>query len=319
MIENRKLVLLFFVCILMFNACNGGYKPSFVENDFHKHHFLTEGEILFTDNVELLDPRWIKFHPDSFLVLLELGSENQIKIIDLKDGSVQELVKKGRGPEELESAWGINIVDNNIWVFGLNQGKLIKITPSNDREFEISGSISLEHSYVMTGVMISDSAFLAINETDNNNRLALYNNEGRMKTKFGSFPSNYNIPDNYVNNDVFMATISAAQDGRYAVLGCTRTDLIEIFDIENGVKTRSLRGPFYHEFNATTVDVGGGFSITDVSPSFEGYNYSFAHKDYFYISYNGRLESTIDSPDKNFPNKIFQFSWDGVPMQKILI
>lgn len=318
MLTNKPLSLLLFILYnLILFSCNKGIQEStFIEDDFPEYQHLNNGDILINEDANLLDSRWIKYHPDSFLVLLELGSEKHIKIIDLKDHSVQEIIKKGRGPEELEGAWGINVHNKDIWVFGINQGKLIKLSPTSHREFEIAGALNLEDPYIMSGVMIDDTNFLAINETDNKNRLALYNQFGELVKKFGSFPSSiYNNPDENVNNDVFMATISASSNGKHAILGCTRTDIIEVFNLNNGSKVE-IRGPYRHDFNVEKVNTGG-MTMVRITPNFIAYSHSCAHDEYFYISYNGKLTEEIKSTSDFLPNQIFQFSWDGNPIKRL--
>lgn len=310
----RTLMILTFIGIV-YSCNNKNHEPNFTELDFVEHQHLRDGDMLINEEANLLDPRWLKYHPDSFLVFLDLGSDTHIKIIDLINQNTQEIISKGKGPKELEGAWGINIHGKDIWVFGINQGKLIKLSPTSSREFEITGSLQLEHPYIMSGVMINDTNFLAINETDNINRLALYNQSGNLLKKFGSHPSEmFSNIDTEIGNEVFMASISASEDGKHAVLGCTRTDVIEIFNIADDSKI-TKRGPSGHNFNVEKVNSKAGAMIK-FSPNFIGYSHSYANNDGFYIAYCGKRADDIRSTSDFLPNYIFQFSWDGNPIKQ---
>ncbi len=68
------------------------------------------------DSLFLGNPLELKFHPEGFIVLQEFQLQRQITVIDLKTGNVQQLVSRGRGPNEMLSARNITIQDGNIWV-----------------------------------------------------------------------------------------------------------------------------------------------------------------------------------------------------------
>ena len=103
-------------------------EPDFKTNSFPKHYVLNNGNYLENDSLLLGNSRWIRYHPDSFLIVQELGHDKMLKIIDLKTGKIQEILNKGRGPNEMVSAWGINVVDKDIWVYGGQLKKMLKLS-----------------------------------------------------------------------------------------------------------------------------------------------------------------------------------------------
>lgn len=57
-------------------------------------------------------------------------------MIDLETDSVQHLIKRGRGPEEIISVRDLAIRDGAIWVSGLADRKIMKLTrPEGGRAF----------------------------------------------------------------------------------------------------------------------------------------------------------------------------------------
>ncbi len=129
-------------CILLINlVCYTGHSSKNVDFDkesFRKNIKPPVGEVYFHDSLFLGKPRYIQYHPDSFLIVLDMGTKNQIKIIDLKNRKIQEMIPQGKGPGEMISAFGLQIKNRDLFVFCLQLSKVIKLTPDLNRKFFIS-------------------------------------------------------------------------------------------------------------------------------------------------------------------------------------
>lgn len=85
------------------------------------------GTVYRNDSLLLGDPQAIRYHPDGYLVLLDRPNTGQVVVIDLETDSVQHLIKRGRGPEEIISVRDLAIRDGAIWVSGLADRKIMKL------------------------------------------------------------------------------------------------------------------------------------------------------------------------------------------------
>ena len=85
---------------------NGDFSDETIKTIIH----LTDGKIYSNDSLFLGYPLWLRFHPDSFLIIQEYNTPKLIKIIDLKNNQIQELIPQGKGPGEMLVSWGIYII-----------------------------------------------------------------------------------------------------------------------------------------------------------------------------------------------------------------
>lgn len=308
----KKMSLCFLSILLLINiSCNTNkiQEHSFNLKDFQKEITINDASTIKFDNIELLDPRWIKFHPDSFLILIELKSDPQIKIIDLKNNSVQEIIKKGMGPNELLGAWGLSIINSDIWVFGINQGIWLQLKQNNNRTFEIDRKIELDVPYTISAALLSDERTISLNMLDAKHRLVCFNNQGAQIEKFANF-SNMLTSDttSYLNNDAFIANIAVSPNNEKIVLGSNNIDLLEIVDFKTK-KTKYIRGPFNKKFNAKLEE--GNLHL---SPRLLAYMQAYANNESFYILYSGNLKNKTNNHTDIIPKQIFNFSWEGEPL-----
>jgi hypothetical protein len=313
----RHIFIIIFLAIILTSCSKNSKKnPDFKLSSFIEKINIKNGSFLFDDKIELMDPRKLRYHPDSFLVIQELGTNKMIKIIDLKTGNIQKILKKGKGPKEVISAWGVYIIGRNIWVFGSKQKKLIKISPADNRKFEISNEFILDDKYVFGGTMNSDTSYIALSFGDST-RLSFFNNNGELTKKMGGFPSFINDKTISPNNDIFDSTVAASKNGKKIVLACYDTDIIEIYDIKKGLQHR-LQGPYGHSFSINKKTIEGNFTMFLHEPMFYAYGNAIGRDEGFYIGYRGLVNPTrrkLESSNEGYPNKIFYFNWDGQPLK----
>lgn len=308
----KKMSLCFLSILLLINiSCNTNkiQEHSFNLKDFQKEITINEASTIEFDNIELLDPRWIKFHPDSFLILIELKSDPQIKIIDLKNNSVQEVIKKGMGPDELLGAWGLSIINSDIWVFGINQGIWLQLKHNNNRIFEIDRKIELDIPYVISAVLLPNEETISLNMIDAKNRLLYFDSQGKLLEKFSHFSDMFTTDTtSYLNNDAFIATTAVSPNNEKIVLGCNYIDLLEIVDFTTK-KTNYIRGPFNKKFKANLEN-----NSLRMTPSLLAYMHSYANNESFYILYSGIQNDEVINQTDIIPKQIFNFSWEGEPL-----
>ncbi|NMH89991.1 BF3164 family lipoprotein [Flavivirga algicola] len=313
-----KVIYSLFVGVIFLQSCKktySGLEPDFKINSFPKHHVLNNGKYLINDSLLLGNSRWIRYHPDSFLIVQELGSSKMLKIIDLKTGKIQEIIDKGRGPNEMITAWGINIVDKNIWVYGGQLKKMLKLSYDEERQFYISDNLSLDDRTCMTGYAHNDSTIVGLCLPDTN-RLTIYDRNKNVN-KIGKFPLIYSSNQVEPNNNVFTSFIAGGPNNK-VVLACTKTDILEIYDINKGLEKR-LHGPKGIKIEAEAVGIGMG-TITKTTPPFRAFYNVVANAHEFCVGYTGyeTIEGVKRTIEDSFPKRIFCFSWDGEPKREYI-
>lgn len=311
-----KVICSLFMGVIILQSCkkeNTYMETDFKISSFPKQYVLNDGNFLKNDSLLLGDSRWIRYHPDSFLIIQELGNNKMLKIIDLKTGKVQEIVEKGNGPHELISAWGINVVGKNVWVHGSQLNKMLKLSYDDQRQFYISDIFSLDDPTSLYSLALNDSTMVGLNYPDTS-RLTIYDRKKNVK-KIGGFPLIYSSNQVEPNNDVFNSFMAVGPNNK-VVMACEKTDILEIYDINKGLEKR-LHGPKGIKIQAEVVDVGMG-KINVTKPPFRGYYNVVANEHEFCVGYIGyeKIEGVTGGLEDILPKRIFCFSWDGKPKRE---
>ncbi len=277
---------------------------------------MINGEFLLNDSIQLADPRWIRYHPDSFLVIQELGTPKMIKIIDLKTNKTQELLQKGRGPNEVIGAWGINIVGKDIWVFGGQLKKFIKLSYDKNRKFYISDKVLFEDKNCMSGIALNDSIFVGM-DLPSTERLSFYNKKGKRIKSLGEFPP-FLENDSKIDadNNIFKCNIVAPLSSNKLILACNDIDVLEIYDSSKGLVKR-LHGPKGIKISARYVDVGIGKMIK-TTPRIRTFNNIVANGKEFCVGYTGyeTIKKVRSKTEDLYPKDIFCFTLEGEPKRR---
>jgi hypothetical protein len=262
-------------------------------------------------------PTSIRFHPDSFLVVEDRGFPRLIKVIDLINNSIQELVPKGRGPGEMIVPWGIEVRGKDLYTFCGQLRKVIKFTPDTGRQFKETGEFILEEKQSPRFYPLSDNLMICLSNLGDIKRLTFLNNKGKIIKKNGDYPSLLNDDDVKPDNDIFFSAISATPDGNKFVLACTKTDVLEIYDAEAGLEKR-YQGPVGIKLTVTKVKAGYGFMVLP-EPRYDTYSSIIGGANEFWVSYNGFKIERQKPPSRSeqYPKQIFCFNWKGRPIRKI--
>ncbi|MBW6481274.1 MAG: TolB-like 6-bladed beta-propeller domain-containing protein [Bacteroidales bacterium] len=257
-------------------------------------------------------PLWMRFHPDSFLILQDYGLAHQIKVIDLKNNKVQKVIPEGRGPGEMVIGWGIDIVDKNIFAFDPQLQKIIILTPDSKRKFRITKEYKIDAKYPMEFCPLTKDISVCLCGFEEN-RLTFLDASGKIVKKVGDFPPFQN--DNIIKGDngIFQAVLTASPEGDMLALANKNIDLVEIFDLKRD-KVMRLQGPIGLKYKVN--DLG----ITQiVEPRYDNYFLIISNKSEIWTSYNGyKMEKgTQPSSSDQIPKQIFCFSWEGKPIRQI--
>lgn len=316
--KNLYFVNIFLLCSFIISCKHSSIANlDFTETSFKDTFNIINRMVLQNDSLFIGNPTWIRFHPDSFLIVQDMGTSKLIKIIDLKTRKIQEVIPQGRGPGEMIVAWGIQTLEKDLYVFCGQLRKVIVLSPDENRKFQITKEISLDEKETTKFCPLTHNTMVCLSNFGDDNRLTFLDNNGKITKKYGNFPSVLNGENVKLDNNIFQSYIESAPNGDKFVLVCSRTDIIEIYDTEKGLIKR-LHGPLGIQLNIHNKDVGIGTMI-NFDPSYLTYGRGDANENEFWVGYIGFNTKTIDKPSTSdvSPKKIFCFDWFGNPIRKI--
>jgi len=312
------LIVIVLIVSLVFSCSNSMPDGvTFTEESFSESFHLMDGRIYKNDSLFIGNPRWIRFHPDSFLILQDMGTPKLVKIIDLKNNKIQEVIPKGKGPGEMIVAWGIEIRNKDLYVFCGQLRKVIKLTPDINRKFQVKEEFSLDEKLARGFYPLKNNIILCTSHIGDDKRLIFLDNSGKVIKKIGDYPPLFKSNGIKSDNDIFASYITASPDGNKFVLACTSTDVLEIYDTDKGLVKR-FQGPVGIQLTVSNRNIGIG-TMKHLEPWYATYSMMAANKNEFWAGYIGfkKEKDTQPSIAELSPRQIFCFDWNGNPLRRI--
>ena len=309
-----NLLLLFWILC----SCSTSNKDNndFTEESFKETIHLTDGRMYKNDSLFLGKPTRLRFHPDSFLIFSDEGA-SLIKIIDLKSNRIQEIIKRGKGPGEMIKVFQLEILAKDVFVLCPILEKMIKLTPDNNRKFQITDEYILREKGISRLFPLKKDLFICLSKIGDEKRITFLDNRGNVVRKLGDYPPLLNSKELKGDNNIFQSFISASPVGNKFVLICSQTDVFEIYDVDKGLKNR-FQGPIGIQLIAKKANVGVG-TMTDLEPRYLTYCMVVANEKEFWTGYVGYKSEKRKRPSISeiSPKQIFCFDWNGNPLKKI--
>ncbi len=289
----------------------------FTDSSFKHNEKIKNGKAYQNKNLILGNPDWIRYHPDSFLVILDRSFSNQLKIIDLKSDSIQEYIAQGKGPGEMIVPYCIQIFEKDIYVFDLQLSKIIILSPLSLRQFCIKNEFRLSEKNLQIYYPLEYSLMVFQSSLEENTRLTFFNHEGKSVKKIGDLPPLSGEKRVLGANQAFVSWIAASDRNKKFALACAYTDIIEIFDYK-GSLIRRIQGPLGIQLSVTNKNIPIG-SVVKIDPLILVFNRIDAGDNEFWIGYTGfkiqkgYRQTYLDVASKRF----YCFDWKGHPLRKI--
>lgn len=317
--KKTLILLAFFPGILGLGSCVKSVGPDFTEESFGKEICLSDSYVYKHDSLLLNMPSWIRFHPDSFLIIQDMYTSELIKILDLKKNTVQQVIRRGKGPGEMIVAWGIETLGNDLYVYCGQLRKIIILTPDKNRLFQITNEYSLAEKNTSHFYPLTKELSACPSNFGDDNRLAILNGKGELIRKMGDYPVLYNSPGVKPDNNIFTFFMSGSPDGNKIVAACVHTDIIEIYDLADNSMKR-IQGPLGIQMAVKTVNAGIGTSV-DRIPLYLTYGRIARNENEFWVGYCGLLvdRKVRPLPYQTSSQKIFCFDWQGNPVRSIVL
>lgn len=318
---KRRILFLGFPMVIMGILISCGHRKVnedlFSEESFNTRINIRDGRQVVFDELFLGQPSTIKFHPDSFLVIEEMESPMLIKILDLKNNRIQELIPRGRGPGEMLVSRGVTVIGKDIFLFCVQLSKVVILTPRGDRSFVIVNEFFIEEKQTGCFHPLSRNKSVCLSTIGDDKRFTLLNGNGKVIKKFGEYPSFLNDDEIKADNDIFHSVISSTPDGEQFIAVCLKTDIFEIYNVEAGLKRR-FQGPLGLKISVEAQSMGTGYMLRP-QPHYLTYRPLIAGKSEFWAGFIGhRWQPGKDAPlAEQCTNKIYCFDWKGKPLRSL--
>lgn len=317
--KTENVVLLSFLTFILFASCGQQKKEDsvFTIDDFTKTVQL-EGDDL---GIYLNGPSFVKFIPGGYLLFNDVSENYLAKIYELSSGREQLLLRKGRGPGEANSIWGMSTDGNGFILSAESERKMFFYQPG-DSMFAQTKVIAPEHGVLE--VTPAWDGYIMV-EPDDGNRFELIDDKGSVVDSLGSFPDlgGEISPD----NSSLQSSLAVDPVGKKTVSVYRRMDYIELY--EGAKLVKRMHGPDQEIYRLRKVqsvsdlsssDIigmevtsGGQILATVITPSKIAWQDVYiAPGDGFYVGRIGINVNGTEDEQKGI-SSIFKFSLDGEP------
>lgn len=310
-----KQLLLFFLVLLLHSCLSKDKKEvAFTDKSFQLSYAKNKGRCLDIKDATLINPVNIVYHPKGYLFFIDSQSDYLVKIISINTGTVQKIVKKGRGPNEGIHISCISIVNNDVWLHESGLKKMINLKLDSLSVFHIEEEVGMG---LQAGRFIALTNDLFVGTLYSKERVAYINKKREQLNKVGGFPIDISNGEGILPNIVFQTMITASPDGKYVALANLSIDVLEVYS-DKGDSIRMLRGPDGFKTNVRPRDVGVGKTLS-LYPLYFTYRDIKALNNEIWASYAGIEVEKGKMPNQNsvLPSKIYCFTWQGKPIRKI--
>jgi len=315
---NIKISLVLFL-IFYSQSCNllNRDDVDFTDSSFKHNAKINNGKPYHNRNLMLGNPDWIRYHPDSFLVILDRSFSNQLKIIDLKSDSIQEYIAQGKGPGEMIVPYCVQIFEKDIYVFDLQLPKILILSPVSSRKFSITKEFRLNEKNLNTYYPLEENLMVFQSSLEEETRLTFFNHAGKSVKKIGELPPRTGDRRVLGVNQAFASWIAASSRNKKFAMACAYTDIIEIFDF-NGSLIKRIQGPLGIQLNVTNKNIPIG-AVVKIEPLILVFNRIDAGDKEFWIGYTGfKTRKGYRQTYRDIASRRFYcFDWKGHPLRKI--
>jgi len=299
-IMTKDNVSRFFLClaILIFQACHREC-PDFNLRDFPLGN-LTPVTLVSDFSFYLGSPSRLICIEGDMLGLSEPMKEKQLTLLDLRRGTMQELVNQGRGPGEALVAWDLSYENGTIQVYDIAGGKVLSCgVPGDYAPSEIEETRLPTELVNSLRIVQTRSGYAALSPPANGSRMILYNKELTQVREI-PFPKEFTHGQFAPDNDMFQSLIAYSERADRIVTACQTAPYIEIYD-SDGAMVHHIQGPFL--FNGTIRD------NEQTKYTFAGLSVS---EEEFMLGYDGH--GYID--ENSHIDDLLLFDFDGRPLKR---
>lgn len=310
--KNVLTLVVMLACLCSCDSFSDNSDPVWANLDFVDLH----GEVIETDSLPLPYRITISNEEELLFVVNRQGNNNGfIWVFDLTSGTfLKSFVKSGAGPGELLHVGHVQILNDELVVFGTLEKRLLiydlkairtEESPMPARIVSIKAN-SVRSPYMINKDLIVDTRFNF--KKDSIARLNFYNGDGELVKISGSFPAASADLDPVHLTESYRCFMGVNADR--VVLANAYTDLIEVYDGQGSLLTE-LNGPDNFEPLMMPRESGGGIMIAPTADTRRAYSFVNVGNDEILTFYSGEL----NSKSQNNKDRFILFSAKGEPLK----
>lgn len=308
------LIIIVFSYLLLYSCQNDKYNNKNgnkeITNNYTRSSFKMHREISFSNMSEYnkSDPiNMLLLNDNIILNTINNDDEHFIFVLDTIGDIKNEILKKGRGPNESISFKSLGRYKDKIYGLDLTKRELIWFAT----KAITSGKIDIYKHYLDNQdfydlVWLNDSIVVASGDMKSEKKLTYFNiNTKNVAEEFGAI-TNEKKGSTASLKDAYTAYISIRPNRTNMALAYRYIDLLEIYD-DKGNLLKSLQGP-----DGIKLDyIPEQFYARKTKNTTKAFVNSYVTNENIYLLYSGNTRSSEDNIKWTHGKTIMVFSWEG--------
>lgn len=254
---------------------------------------------------------------DSVLFLTNMNTSILLDKYDIKNlQKAGDCIPFGSGPNEMLIVNSIQRTDSTAWLFDQSQNKLYQFMLSDlitQQEPSPINTIKLDMP-VDNVLVLSPNSIVATTLNPENKRLSFFDKTGKCVRNVSAYPDFGEEMSEYERIESFACQAILSIDKQHIILTYKRTDLIEIYDLNGNLKSRTQGPDLFFPSLKQRTDGEHIRVVSDTGKNFDAYFNPCIYKDEIFVLYSG-LE--FDGEKANYLlDRIIVFNLSGNPIRQ---
>lgn len=298
-----------------FNNCSN--KSNDLQNHFYKEVVLNKFDSIRLENYDVLNPVYLSC-TDSFIVIQNRGTENNLSLIDKNLSFTLNTAQKGDGPNEIVQFIFVKNNRNNIITFADRAKRKmysLKIDKKNvDLIDEIHFDSDIPRFFSLSE--LNDSILIGTGMFPDG-RFAIYNKKNHRVHYAGIYPRN--DESKQLTFPHIAALYSGTQiglnpNGNY--FAAIYNGLLDIYKLNTDNTLMHVKSNYYHFPKFLVLE--NGPIIGNSKETIEGFRSISCDSNYIYLLYSGKSMKEYEM-NAFTGNRIYVYNWQGEPAISYLV
>ncbi|NER03184.1 MAG: hypothetical protein F6K17_11395 [Okeania sp. SIO3C4] len=291
-------------------------------NDEIKHFnkFPIEKKIQVQDVIEYDKDVVVSMHiQDTILVLHKLNRKDDFffENINLKTKeNIHEYIRKGRGANESLGGFNSGFIDGYLWMFDA-VGRNVNLIKKNEAFLSKAPSISKHkiEGFVYSLIVLDTLNYITVGDYTSGFKIQeRHIKTGEVVKEHGKFENvDPKIPVDGLKS-AFESPIFLKPDGSKLVTSYLFTDVIEIYDLENEFRSKTIQGPMNFDVDFKIRKYGSRYVFPTNSKTIRAFREGTTTNNFIYLCFSGYTSEEDETLDAK---QIFVYDWDGKPIKRL--
>lgn len=230
-------------------------------------------------------------------------------------------LRKGKGPNESIGGFCAGLCEDNLWVYDLTLKKILftkvdSCLALSNRNVPVFTYTEFEKYFYKITVLDKENLLTTGYEgSEHKIRKVNLKSEGK-DSEFGIYSGS--IKDFPMDGiaDAFQAFIYSKPTGDKVVLAYRFTDVVELYDIHNESKIRTMQGPDLFDVDFKIKKRGAWHYFLKNTQTRKAFIAGTVTDQYIYLAYSGQVRS---DGDWNSAVNIHIYDWKGNPIRRLTL